>query len=225
MPSGAMLSVSIGERRVADRPPRRQCAHADPDARRRKFDRTHGQERRRSSPRSGLQRPVNPPALSSPTLPRAPVPGDRAFSRTKGCAGPDDCRRSACCLCWGMHRSPLHLLHRAEQVADRLFEDGALGFVTPRQLEVLIAVSESEAAIWSPSPSAPGSTGAQPRSLYGAWCARGCCRSGATVGISAPSYSSSPMMVVCCSLLPPPWRETWTRPCSGRCRQRSANRS
>ena len=43
-----------------------------------------------------------------------------------------------------MHRSPLHLLHRAEQVADRLFEDGALGFVTPRQLEVLIAVSESE---------------------------------------------------------------------------------
>ena len=40
--------------------------------------------------------------------------------------------------------SPLHLLHRAEQVADRLFQDGALGLVTPRQLEVLIAVAEQE---------------------------------------------------------------------------------
>jgi DNA-binding MarR family transcriptional regulator len=43
-----------------------------------------------------------------------------------------------------MRRSPLHLLHRAEQVANRLFEDGALGFITPRQLAVLIAVSENE---------------------------------------------------------------------------------
>jgi MarR family transcriptional regulator, temperature-dependent positive regulator of motility len=43
-----------------------------------------------------------------------------------------------------MRRSPLHLLHRAEQAADRLFLAGALGFATPRQLAVLIAVSESE---------------------------------------------------------------------------------
>jgi DNA-binding MarR family transcriptional regulator len=43
-----------------------------------------------------------------------------------------------------MRPSPLHLLHRAEQIADRLFQAGALGFVTPRQLAVLIAVSESE---------------------------------------------------------------------------------
>ena len=43
-----------------------------------------------------------------------------------------------------MRPSPLHLLHRAEQVANRLFEDGALGFTTPRQLAVLIAVSENE---------------------------------------------------------------------------------
>jgi MarR family transcriptional regulator, temperature-dependent positive regulator of motility len=38
----------------------------------------------------------------------------------------------------------LHLLHRAEQVANRLFEGGALAVTTPRQLAVLIAVSESE---------------------------------------------------------------------------------
>jgi DNA-binding MarR family transcriptional regulator len=43
-----------------------------------------------------------------------------------------------------MRRSPLHLLHRAEQAADQLFLAGALGFITPRQLAVLIAVSESE---------------------------------------------------------------------------------
>jgi len=43
-----------------------------------------------------------------------------------------------------MRPSPLHLLHRAEQVADRLFQDGAPGFITPRQLAVLTTVSESE---------------------------------------------------------------------------------
>ena len=43
-----------------------------------------------------------------------------------------------------MRQSPLHLLHRAEQAADQLFLAGALGFVTPRQLAVLIAVSDSE---------------------------------------------------------------------------------
>ena len=43
-----------------------------------------------------------------------------------------------------MRPSPLHLLHRAEQVADRVFNDGALGFTTPRQLEVLIAVAVDE---------------------------------------------------------------------------------
>ena len=43
-----------------------------------------------------------------------------------------------------MRPSPLHLLHRAEQAANRLFQDGAIGFVTPRQLAVLIAVSENE---------------------------------------------------------------------------------
>ena len=43
-----------------------------------------------------------------------------------------------------MRRSALHLLHRAEQAADQLFLAGALGFITPRQLAVLIAVSEIE---------------------------------------------------------------------------------
>jgi DNA-binding MarR family transcriptional regulator len=43
-----------------------------------------------------------------------------------------------------MRRSPLHLLHQAEQAADQLFLAGALGFVTPRQFAVLIAVSASE---------------------------------------------------------------------------------
>src|SRR5262245_43383224 len=43
-----------------------------------------------------------------------------------------------------MHGSPLHLLHRAEQLADQLFLAGARGFVTPRQLAVLIAVAERE---------------------------------------------------------------------------------
>src|SRR5262249_13435126 len=38
----------------------------------------------------------------------------------------------------------LHLLHRAEQLADQLFQAGAIGFITPRQLAVLIAVSEHE---------------------------------------------------------------------------------
>ena len=43
-----------------------------------------------------------------------------------------------------MRPSPLHLLHRAEQLADQLFQANAIGFITPRQLAVLIAVSESE---------------------------------------------------------------------------------
>jgi DNA-binding MarR family transcriptional regulator len=43
-----------------------------------------------------------------------------------------------------MRTSPLHLLHRAEQAASRVFHDGALGFVTPRQLAVLITVAENE---------------------------------------------------------------------------------
>ena len=43
-----------------------------------------------------------------------------------------------------MRPSPLYLLHRAEQIADRLFQDGALGFTTPRQLAVLTAVAASE---------------------------------------------------------------------------------
>jgi MarR family transcriptional regulator, temperature-dependent positive regulator of motility len=43
-----------------------------------------------------------------------------------------------------MRPSLLHLLHRAEQAANRLFQDGALGFITPRPLAVLIAVSAQE---------------------------------------------------------------------------------
>jgi hypothetical protein len=43
-----------------------------------------------------------------------------------------------------MRPSPLYLLHRAEQAADRLFTADALGFITPRQLAVLIAVSEGK---------------------------------------------------------------------------------
>src|SRR5262245_9558667 len=43
-----------------------------------------------------------------------------------------------------MQPSLLFLLHRAEQVADRLFHDSTLGFITPRQLAVLTTVSARE---------------------------------------------------------------------------------
>jgi DNA-binding MarR family transcriptional regulator len=38
----------------------------------------------------------------------------------------------------------MHLLHQAEQAAEKLFAASALGFITPRQLAILIAVSENE---------------------------------------------------------------------------------
>jgi hypothetical protein len=44
----------------------------------------------------------------------------------------------------GANRSPTHLLHQAEQAAGRLFAENALGFVTLRQLVVLVAVSERD---------------------------------------------------------------------------------
>ena len=44
----------------------------------------------------------------------------------------------------GVSRSPMHLLHLAERVARRLFAAKAMGSITPRQLEILIAVSEQE---------------------------------------------------------------------------------
>jgi MarR family transcriptional regulator, temperature-dependent positive regulator of motility len=43
-----------------------------------------------------------------------------------------------------MRPSALHLLHRAEQIADRLFLTGVLGSITPRQFAVLVAVAENE---------------------------------------------------------------------------------
>ena len=44
----------------------------------------------------------------------------------------------------GGNRSPLHLLHRAEQAAAKLFATSAMGFITPRQLAILVTVSENE---------------------------------------------------------------------------------
>jgi MarR family transcriptional regulator, temperature-dependent positive regulator of motility len=44
----------------------------------------------------------------------------------------------------GISRSPTHLLHQAEQAAGKLFAATAMGTTTPRQLAVLIAVSENE---------------------------------------------------------------------------------
>jgi len=41
-------------------------------------------------------------------------------------------------------RSPTHLLHQAEQAAERLFASNAMGSITPRQLAVLVTVSENE---------------------------------------------------------------------------------
>jgi DNA-binding MarR family transcriptional regulator len=43
-------------------------------------------------------------------------------------------------------RSPMHLLHRAVQCADDIFQRGAPKDVTPRQLAVLLAVAENEGA-------------------------------------------------------------------------------
>jgi DNA-binding MarR family transcriptional regulator len=40
----------------------------------------------------------------------------------------------------------MHLLHRAVQCADDLFQRGSPGDVTPRQLAVLLAVAENEGA-------------------------------------------------------------------------------
>lgn len=44
----------------------------------------------------------------------------------------------------GVRRSPTHLLHQAEQAAGKLFAANAMGFITPRQLAVLVSVSENE---------------------------------------------------------------------------------
>jgi MarR family transcriptional regulator, temperature-dependent positive regulator of motility len=44
----------------------------------------------------------------------------------------------------GASRSPTHLLHQAEQAAGRLFAAHALGFIRPRQLEILVAIAENE---------------------------------------------------------------------------------
>jgi hypothetical protein len=44
----------------------------------------------------------------------------------------------------GVSRSPMHLLHQAEQAAGKLFSAKGKVFVTPRQLAVLVAVAESE---------------------------------------------------------------------------------
>jgi MarR family transcriptional regulator, temperature-dependent positive regulator of motility len=44
----------------------------------------------------------------------------------------------------GASRSPTHLLHQAEQAAGRLFAAHALGFIRPRQLAILVAVSEND---------------------------------------------------------------------------------
>jgi hypothetical protein len=43
-----------------------------------------------------------------------------------------------------VNRSPTHLLHLAGLAAERLFAGNAMGFATPRQLAVLIAVSKNE---------------------------------------------------------------------------------
>src|SRR5262245_37020502 len=45
---------------------------------------------------------------------------------------------------WRANRSPMHLLHQAEQAAERLFTASAMGVTRPRQLAVLVAVSENE---------------------------------------------------------------------------------
>jgi MarR family transcriptional regulator, temperature-dependent positive regulator of motility len=42
------------------------------------------------------------------------------------------------------NRSVTHLLHKAEQAATKLFATNALGFITPRQLAVLVAIAENE---------------------------------------------------------------------------------
>jgi DNA-binding MarR family transcriptional regulator len=44
----------------------------------------------------------------------------------------------------GASRSPTHLLHQAEQAAKRLFAAHALGLIQPRQLAILVAVSEND---------------------------------------------------------------------------------
>ncbi len=44
----------------------------------------------------------------------------------------------------GTRRSPVHLLHQAEQAARKLFAASAMGFITPSQLAILVAVSENE---------------------------------------------------------------------------------
>jgi DNA-binding MarR family transcriptional regulator len=44
----------------------------------------------------------------------------------------------------GVGRSPTHLLHQAEQAATKLFAASAMSSTTPRQLAVLVAVSENE---------------------------------------------------------------------------------
>jgi DNA-binding MarR family transcriptional regulator len=44
----------------------------------------------------------------------------------------------------GANRAPTHLLHQAEQAAKRLFAAHALGLIRPRQLAILVAVSEND---------------------------------------------------------------------------------
>src|SRR5262245_37161271 len=44
----------------------------------------------------------------------------------------------------GASRSPMHLLHQAEQAAGKLFTANVIGTITRSQLAVLVAVSENE---------------------------------------------------------------------------------
>jgi hypothetical protein len=61
-----------------------------------------------------------------------------------------------------MPPSALHLLHRAEQIADRLFLADAPRSITPRQLAVLVAVAENEGLAKLMLASAPALTGRPP---------------------------------------------------------------
>jgi MarR family transcriptional regulator, temperature-dependent positive regulator of motility len=43
-----------------------------------------------------------------------------------------------------VNRSPMHLMHQAEQAAERIFAARAMSSATPRQLAALIAVAEKD---------------------------------------------------------------------------------
>jgi DNA-binding MarR family transcriptional regulator len=124
-----------------------------------------------------------------------------------------------------LRRSPVHLLHQAEQAAGRLFAESALGFVTLRQLVVLVAVSERDGLNQTELVERTGidrSTLAEiiPRLVRKGLVQRRRSREDTRAKVLRLTDEGGG-----CWMRPNRWRRTWTGSCSPSCPRRSATRS